>query len=125
MSPVVNSAAGHELRHWGAAADGHAHVVAASGELDLQGAPALRDLLLRLAELGVTAIVVDLSEVTFIDSTTIGVLAGRQRQLQAAGGSLTLVCSHPRLLRTIEIAGLDRTFDVQPTLSEALARAAR
>jgi anti-sigma B factor antagonist len=121
MSPVARSTSAYELRHWSPATDGHAHVVAASGELDVQAAPAVRDLLVQLIELGVTDLVVDLSEATFIDSTVLGVLTGRQRQVEAARGSLTLVASQPQVLRTIDIAGMRRLFDIHPTLSEALA----
>jgi anti-sigma B factor antagonist len=119
VSPTARSAAAFELRHWSGGA--RAHVVAVSGELDLQAAPELRDLLMRLIELGLDELVVDLSETTFIDSTTIGVLTGRQRQLRAVDGELRIVCSNPDLLRTFEISGMARVFRVHPTLSDALA----
>ena len=119
MSPMVCSSAAFALSHW--SGGNSAHVVAASGELDLQAAPELRDLLVRLIDLGQTELVVDLSEVTFIDSTTIGVLAGRQRQLRDVDGELRLVCTNPDLLRTIEISGMGRVFEVHSTLSRALA----
>jgi anti-sigma B factor antagonist len=107
------------LSHWSGGSA--AHVVSASGELDLQASPELRDLLVQLIDLGQTELVVDLSDVTFIDSTTIGVLAGRQRQLRAVAGELRLVCTNPNLLRTIEISGMGRVFEVHSTLSRALA----
>jgi anti-sigma B factor antagonist len=119
MSPAVRPQDTSLLRHWNG--PGHVHVVVASGELDLRAAPELRDLLVRLIELGRNRLVVDLSDVTFIDSTTIGVLAGRQRQLHADRGELVLVCSNPNLLRTIDISGMGRVIDVHPTLSGALA----
>jgi anti-sigma B factor antagonist len=118
---MVRSSPGFALRHWDGG--GGAHVVSASGELDLQAAPELRDVLMQLIELGEKELVVDLSDATFIDSTTIGVLAGRQRQLRAVEGELRLICSNPDLLRTIEISGMGRVFMVHPTLSEALATA--
>jgi anti-sigma B factor antagonist len=96
-------------------------VVVARGELDLNAAPELRDLLCGLIELGTTDFVLDLTDATFIDSTTLGVLTGRVRTLRAAGGSLALVCTNDLVLRTIEIAGLDRELGVYATLSEALA----
>jgi anti-sigma B factor antagonist len=121
MSPTVRSTQGFALQHWSGGS--HAHVVAASGELDLQAAPELRNLLVQLMELGERELVVDLSEATFIDSTTIGVFAGRQRQLRDVDGELRLVCSNPDLLRTLDISGMARVFRVHPTLSEALAAA--
>jgi anti-sigma B factor antagonist len=119
VSPTARSAAAFDLRHWSGGT--RAHVVAVSGELDLQAAPELRDLLMRLIELGLDELVVDLSETTFIDSTTIGVLTGRQRQLRAVDGELRIVCSNPDILRTFEISGMARVFRVHPTMSDALA----
>ena len=120
MSLVARSDVGYELRHWQAGTTG-VQVVACSGELDLQAAPELRDLLCRLIDLGSKHLVVDLTHATFIDSTTIGVLTGRHRHLAADGGSLVLVCVNDFLLRTLEIAGMGRVFRIYATLPEALA----
>jgi anti-sigma B factor antagonist len=114
-----NEALTYEVRHWEAGPQ--ANVVTASGELDLHAAPTLRETLLELIELGRTDVVVDMSEATFIDSTVIGVLTGRLRELKQRGGSLTLVCSNANVVRTFEIAGVGRMFDLHKTLPEALA----
>jgi anti-sigma B factor antagonist len=98
-----------------------ARVVVASGELDLQGAPDLRILLIELIEAGHRELVLDLSDATFIDSTTIGVLTGRQRQLRGEDGELRIVCSNPDLLRTFDISGMARVFRIHPTVTDALA----
>ena len=120
MSAFAWAAPGYELEHW-ACRHPRAHVVRCSGELDLQAAPELRELLCRLIELGESNLVVDLTGATFIDSTTIGVLSGRLRQAYAAGGKLVLVCTGQFILRTLEIAGMGRVFEVYPELAEALA----
>jgi anti-sigma B factor antagonist len=120
MNPIAHSAVGYEVRHWDPGFT-RPHVITASGELDLQAAPDLRDVLCRLVELGTRHCVVDLTDATFVDSTALGVLTGRVAHLRAEGGSLALVCSNESILRTIEIAGLDRAFRVYPTLAEALA----
>jgi anti-sigma B factor antagonist len=84
----------YEVRHWEAGPQ--AHVVTASGELDLHAAPALRETMLQLIELGRTEVVVDMSEATFVDSTVIGVLTGRLRELREVNGSLSIVCRNPK-----------------------------
>ena len=109
----------YEIRNWEAGP--HAHVITASGELDLNAAPALRETLIGLAELEQIDLIVDMGEATFVDSTVIGVLVARLRALQAAGGSLTLVCRNANVLRTFEIAGIERAFTMYKTLTEALA----
>jgi anti-sigma B factor antagonist len=121
MTFMAGAAAEYELRHWNAGLAGD-HVVSCSGELDLRAAPELRDLLCRLIDLGTTDLVVDLTHATFVDSTAIGVLTGRLKFLGAKGGSLVLVCTNDFLLRTFEIAGMDRVFEIYPTLPDALAR---
>jgi anti-sigma B factor antagonist len=109
----------YEVRSWEAGP--FAHVVAASGELDLHAAPALRDTLVRLTDLGRIDLVIDMGEATFVDSTVIGVLVGRLKALRELGGTLTLVCRNENVLQTFEIAGIERAFAIYYTLTEALA----
>jgi anti-sigma B factor antagonist len=77
-----------------------------SGELDLQAAPALKQALVTVIGEGHLDVVVDLTEVTFLDSTALGVLAGRYRELRARGGSIAVICNNPNVLETLEIAGV-------------------
>ena len=97
-------------------------VVALSGEVDLYTAPEFHETLLRGVADGARRIVVDLSAVTFLDSTALGVLVGGAQRLPD-DGALLIVCGDDRLRRTLEIVGLDRVFAVHPTLEEALAAA--
>jgi anti-sigma B factor antagonist len=115
----MSLAVAYEVRSWEAGPQ--ARVVTASGELDLNAAPALRETLIRLIELGQVDLIVDLGEATFIDSTVIGVLVGRLNALRKLGGSLVLVCQNENVLRTFEIAGITRALAVHATLTEALA----
>jgi anti-sigma B factor antagonist len=108
----------YEIRHWEAGPK--AHVVVAAGEIDLHAAPSLRETLTALLELGRLNVVVDMTDATFIDSTGIGVLAGHLQRTHDAGGSLVIVCGNERVLRTFEIAGMGRVFEIQTTLSDAL-----
>jgi len=86
--------------------DERTHVVAPRGEVDTVTAPQLGRRLLSLADEGKTRVVVDLSEVTFMDSTGIGVLLNAVRQLRLRHGGLVLVCPTERILRPFEITGL-------------------
>jgi anti-sigma B factor antagonist len=75
---------------------------------------------MRLDEAG--AIVLDLTEVEFIDSTGLTVLLNGLRSVTLRGGRLALAISNPTVLRLFEITRLDSTFDIQPTLHDALKR---
>ena len=68
---------------------------------------------------------IDLSEATFIDSMTLGVLLGALKQLRPSGGSVSVVCSDPHIRRIFEITLLDRVFALHETRDAALREADR
>ena len=104
--------------------DSETHVIQLGGEVDLYTAPEFKERLVELIENGKTKIVVDLSEATFIDSTTLGVLVGGVKRLRPAGGSLALVCSDQNITKIFEITGLDRVFPIHETRDQALSSVA-
>jgi anti-sigma B factor antagonist len=95
-------------------------VVELAGELDLYNAQDVRDALLMQAEREPKRLVVDLSRVTFIDSTGIGVLIEARTRLPNRQGFL-VVSPGLETRRALEISGLVRLFSVHDTLEEALA----
>src|SRR3954454_20598740 len=76
---------------------GEVPVVAVTGEVDVYSAPALRDGLTELLEAG-TSVVVDLTDVGFLDSTGLGALVAARTTAAEHGASLPLVCTHQRIL---------------------------
>jgi anti-sigma B factor antagonist len=97
-------------------------VLSVEGELDLASAPKLKWALADVIDAGATQLVVDLSRVSFIDSTALGVLVGVHRSL-SAGTRMGIACSHPDVLNIFELTGLDATFDIFSTFDDALAYA--
>ena len=95
-------------------------VVTVTGEIDVATAPGLRECLVKQEADGVSAIVVDLSGVSFIDSTALGVLVGAYRRQVEAGGTLKLVVTEPRILKVLEITALTSVFPVFATVDEAV-----
>lgn len=100
--------------------DGDTTVIAVQGELDLATAPRLKWPLVDALDAGRRRLVVDLSAVTFMDSTALGVLIGVRRSLDA-GARMAIVCTHADVLRIFEISGLDLAFEIVPTRERALA----
>jgi len=96
-------------------------VIALTGEVDLYTAPEFKQELLRVIGEGAKQVVVDFSETTFIDSTTLGVLVGGVKRLRPEGGQLSLICSDRNIVKIFEITGLDRVFTIYGTRDEALA----
>ncbi len=101
--------------------DEQTHVISLGGEIDLYTAPEFKERMVELIEAGKKNIVVDLSEATFIDSTTLGVLVGGVKRLRPSGGGLALVCTDQNISKIFEITGLDRVFSIQGSREDALA----
>ena len=95
-------------------------VVQVVGEIDVYTAPQLRERLDHEIEAGRHDLVVDLSGVSFMDSTGLGVLVGRLKQIRLNDGSMRLVCAHDRVLKVFVITGLDKVFAIYPTVGEAV-----
>ena len=95
-------------------------VVALSGEVDIYTAPQFKECMLELLDAGVDRLVVDLSGVTFIDSTALGVLIGGVRRVRTAGGAMALVVTSRSVERVLSITGLDRVFTIHATRAAAL-----
>jgi anti-sigma B factor antagonist len=98
---------------------GDACVVKLAGELDLYSAPKVRDALADACKNGAARVIVDLSEVEFVDSTALGVLVEARTKLDNRRAFL-LAAPGLEARRALEISGLDRHFSVHDSVSEAL-----
>jgi anti-sigma B factor antagonist len=102
--------------------DGDLAIVAMGGELDYEASPQLRARLVGAIKAGGRRLVLDLSDVTFIDSTAIGVLAGTVARLdEAGGGSLAVVSTNDKVLQIFEITGLDSVISLHSSREEAVS----
>ena len=100
--------------------DEHVSVVSVEGELDLSTAPRLKWMLLDSLQADGGRVVADLSLVSFMDSTALGVLVGVQRKLEQ-DARLAIVCTSERVLQIFEFSGIDSAFAIFATVEEALA----
>ena len=99
-----------------------AWVISLAGEVDLYTAPEFKAQLLDVIGKGGTQVIVDFTDTTFIDSTTLGVLVGGVKRLRTNDGELSLVCSDRNITKIFEITGLDRVFTIYPTRDEAVSQ---
>ena len=104
-------------------AEDGAVVVTVAGEVDVATAPQLDATLSDLIADGAVTLVVDLSEVGFLDSTGLGVLVKAVKRTREAAGGVAVVTTSPRVLKVLNITGLDKAIPVHATVDEALSRA--
>jgi anti-sigma B factor antagonist len=92
-------------------------VVAPRGDLDLMASPALRTMVHRLIDDGAEAVVLDLSDVGFVDSTALSALVSFHRRL---GERLVLAAAGPQVRRLLEITMLATVLHVTDSVATAL-----
>jgi anti-sigma B factor antagonist len=96
-------------------------VVEVAGEVDVYTAPTLRQHLRDATGGTAPRVVVDLSEVNFLDSTGLGVLVGAMGRVREADGSMRLVVSSDHILKVLRITGLDALIPVDADAAAAVA----
>jgi anti-sigma B factor antagonist len=99
----------------------------AGGEIDYAASPQLKERIAARIDEGITRVVLDLSTVTFIDSTAIGALVSAAMRLRELGeGTLAIVCpeENRRVLRIFEIAGVESLIALHSSREEAVAELA-
>ena len=99
-------------------------LVSVSGELDLHTAGCLQARIEEADTVGAGTVLVDLSEISFIDSSALEVLVRESKRLESRGHSLVLVTNDPRTRRILEVTGLDRVLRANATPQDALAELA-
>ena len=100
--------------------DHDTHVVSVAGEIDLFTAPEFKQRMSQLIDAGRSRLVVDLTETTFIDSSSLGVLIGAHRRLKSRGGQLVVASSTEAIVKTFRITGLDGVFKLVDSVETAL-----
>lgn len=89
------------------------------GELDAYTVTSFREALGELATR--PRVIIDLSEVPFMDSAGLGALIGGIRRAREHGGEVAVACSRPTLTRLLHTTGFDRIVPVTETLAAAVA----
>jgi anti-anti-sigma factor len=98
--------AGAQLLTLEDAADGATHRLTLSGELDLASAPLLEQQIERLCDEGATELLLDLSQLAFMDSTGLRVILNSAEVCQRHGCELSLTPGTPAVQRVFEITGV-------------------
>jgi anti-sigma B factor antagonist len=96
------------------------HVATIAGEVDLHNEAELRERLWPLADRQGASVIVDLSGVSFVDSTAIGVFTALAKQLRAGGGRFVIASGDPRIRKVLDVAGLLSFLHLEPSLARAV-----
>jgi anti-anti-sigma factor len=89
------------------------------GEVTIYMTDELNMVIDRLIEGGCRELVVDIEDVSFVDSSCLGVLLGTFRRLDADGGWVRVVCPQGEVLRVLRTVGFDRWLEVFETVEQA------
>jgi len=100
---------------------GEATLVELDGEIDLHSAPDIKAALIELGTSPAARIAVDLSAVSFLDSTGIGALVGALKKTRECGGQMAFYGARDRVKRVFQIAGLLGALPFYPSREGALA----
>ncbi len=105
---------------------GKVHVLALTGELDLESAPVLATHVDRVRRDGVRRVLVDLTDLDFCDSTGLRALIGAASELRIAGGRLSVACpGGGPVARLLDLTGTRETLNVYDDVARATASLAR
>jgi anti-sigma B factor antagonist len=92
---------------------GGAHTISAAGELDMASAPELTAIIERVCAEGPSAITLDLSQLTFIDSTGLHIVVSTNKHCEKLGLDFQLVPGPAQIQRLFELTGLLRELPFQ------------
>jgi anti-anti-sigma factor len=103
--------------------DGQVEVVSVSGEIDIASAPRLITGLNDAVGSCELPVIVDLTQVGFMDSTGLALLLNAHRRLARRGKGFSVVCAESPVRRVFTITDMVDVLQVRPTLAEARAAA--
>lgn len=96
-------------------------VIRPDGDIDLYSAPGLRGSLLKGLAAGQHRILLDLADVTFMDSSGFAVLVSAYKRTKVLGGELRIAGANAAVRSSLRISGLDRVLELYPDAAAALA----
>jgi anti-sigma B factor antagonist len=123
--PAVNQPPGASFQIVVSSGEGDVRIVGLSGELDFEEAPHFGRVLDELRADGAREVIVDLSELTFIDSSGISALVSAARAASAEAGTLIVASPTAPVKRVFDIVNLSELLPIEDGLEGALQRIGR
>jgi anti-sigma B factor antagonist len=98
-------------------------VVKVTGEIDVYTAPEFKSALNKAIETGATNLIIDLTNVSYMDSSGFGILLGATKRVRPKGGTINLLGCSEAITRMLKITRLDTIFGIHCGIEDALAAA--
>jgi anti-sigma B factor antagonist len=94
------------------------YLITVSGEVDLASSPDLDTAIIAAIESGSSSLVIDLTDVSFMDSSGLGVIVRGLKRCREADKDLDLVITNERVLKVFGITGLDQVIPIHDSLED-------
>ena len=92
--------------------DEQTEILIPKGALDVYTYPLLRMRIIELVQGATPHMLIDLTDVNYLDCPALGVLIDGLRRQREAGGTLEIICPNPKIRRVFEVAGIDWIFEI-------------
>jgi anti-sigma B factor antagonist len=88
-------------------------MVVLTGEIDISTSSRVREALMAISHSGEISVVVDMANVTFMDSTGLAALVGPLKRFRSMNGGVALRSPNKSVLKVLELTGLTRVFTIE------------
>ena len=108
--------------HYSFEVEGHALIATLQGELDLHTSPRFKEEITELiaSHSNIKHLILDVQDLNFIDSSGLGVILGRYRELEERGGQLFFVQANPQIRRVLQMSGFQKISKFANSASDVL-----
>ena len=93
-------------------------IITVSGEVDLATSPELDTAIIAAIESGTSSVAIDLTDVSFMDSSGLGVIVRGLKRCREADKDLDLVITNERVLKVFGITGLDQVIPIHDSIED-------
>jgi anti-sigma B factor antagonist len=94
------------------------YLITVSGEVDLATSPELDIAIIAAIDSGTPSVVIDLTDVSFMDSSGLGVIVRALKRCREAENDLDLVITNERVLKVFGITGLDQVIPIHASIQD-------
>lgn len=104
--------------------EGQALIATLVGELDLHTSPEFKEHITKLFDTHphIRHLIMNVKSLSFVDSSGLGVILGRYRELQERGGQLFFVQANPQIKRILQMSGFQKISEFANSTSDVLQR---